>query len=85
VPPLTDEEIAQAAIERNEEVMGPRLKQLVGRRVCVAGQHHLCGYRGIVIWCNESLQQCGVRLEAGNQLIAINPKFLTASVAEVRL
>jgi hypothetical protein len=65
--------------------MGPRLKQLVGRRVCVAGQHHLCGYRGIVIWCNESVQQCGVRLEANNQLITISPTFLTASAAEVRL
>jgi len=83
VPPLTDEEFAQAAIEKNEEVMGP--KWLTGKRVCVAGRHHLCGYRGIVIWHNEYLHQCGVRLEANNQLITISPEFLTASVAAVQL
>jgi hypothetical protein len=81
VAPLTDEELAQAAREKNAEVLGPRLWKLIGKRVCVAGQHHLCGYRGIVIWCNEHLHQCGVRLEANNQLITISPKYLTASVA----
>lgn len=79
VPPPTDEEIVQAAIERNEEVMGPKLSRLIGKRVCVAGRHHLCGYRGVVIWCNEFLEQCGVRLEANNQLTVISPTFLRSA------
>ena len=79
VPPPTDGEIAGAAIEKNEEIMGPRLSQLVGKRMRITGQHHLCGYRGVVLWCNEILQRCGLHLEANNQWIIISPGFLIDS------
>jgi N-methylhydantoinase A/oxoprolinase/acetone carboxylase beta subunit len=83
--PPTDEEVAQAAIEKKEEVMGPKLKQLVRKAVTVVGQHHLCGFRGIVQWCNESLHICGVCLEANSQPIIISPRFLIVSAAGAQM
>ena len=85
IPPPTAEEVAQAAIEKNEEIMGPRLRQLVGKVVTVVGQHHLCGLRGVVHWCNENLLICGVRLEANSQPIAISPQFLRLHAAGVQM
>ena len=85
MPPPSAEEVAQAAIAKNEEIMGPRLRQLVGKAVTVVGQHHLCGLRGVVHWCNEHLLVCGVRLEANSQPIAIRPQFLRLRAAGVKM
>jgi hypothetical protein len=79
VSPPTYEEISQAAIEHNEDVMGPRLERIVGKAVTVVGKHHLCGFRGVVQWCNETREVCGVRLEANSQPIIISPRFLSLS------